>query len=49
MKMVEKNEPKRGYNVQPAAFPNRITTQLMIPISLLAGFYWLTTKASGGG
>jgi cell division protease FtsH len=50
MKMVEKNEPKRGYNVlnpQPSLIGSLL--QLMIPILLLlAGFYWLTTKASGG-
>lgn len=50
LRLVEKANAKSGYNVlnpQPSLFGSLL--QLMIPILLLlAGFYWLTTRAAGG-
>ena len=50
IKLVEKADPKAGYNVtnpQPSLFGSLL--QLMVPIMLLlAGFYWMTARASGG-
>lgn len=50
IKLIETNDPRQGYDVQnpqPTLLGSML--QLLLPIGLLlVGFYWLTTRVSGG-
>ncbi|MDO5729661.1 MAG: ATP-dependent zinc metalloprotease FtsH [Actinomycetaceae bacterium] len=50
IKLIETNDPRQGYDVQnpqPTLLGSML--QLLLPIGLLLlGFYWLTTRVSGG-
>lgn len=50
IKLIERIEPRQGYDVenpQPTLLGSML--QLLLPIALLlVGFYWLTTRVSGG-